>query len=1240
MDSEAGGFRVGRLPDFSRAAPPLAKEPHSGPLPAASCEGVPEIHTLSSSLSSSKPLSWRGLGELPQWRWRPKVYGLVAVLDLWAGFSGALIALLALGIRVVAVAAESSPQAVQVARANFPNLIHIEWVESVTADVLRPLLARRKVSVILAGGGSPCQGNSVLNKKRKNLDDPRSQQPLQLARIYEEICAMPEVVEAEIEVLGWLEMVASATPVTKDQYSSWLGAERVRIEAKWFGWVERNRCFWGRSRHRSLKEADLSGIPNVELRGMDSNEPELRYTGAKPMPRTVKLDDGYTSSVTPEEVMRSGQGAIFPLTREFWHPWDRGLEGRVSAEAISRWMADSRRFPPGAYEAANLAWKGDQWRTWSPRERAELHGFPPRVVETLPVDSLSRAQVVAAQNSLIGNGFHLPSMMMFFTMLFTLVAPGASRSVSSTKFSYSPEEAALRGRVLGSVFQPGICEAFPGLVTRDTLIWDMRLQVPTGSVSDRSWAAAVQAISHSDLEALQAYWVDTQLRERPPSPQGPQWAAQTSRSKLPASLGSQRFPGDSRRGLDHLLQPGLGKERHIREALRMDSPFRPGQAIDDDVAFCARALALLGPFLPEWRRKQERSLARLARALKPITSDLRAFMSQEVRGVAGGKDPATMAALTTLLRWPDREQARHFVEGFQVLGDVPSAGVFRQLPTPDEDLPSLEDSFWGRPAEEALVQLYRTKPPKDHQEILKATMKEQSKGWLGPTMTTSQLNSRHGRGRWRFIPRFLLWQKLKSRLIDDAKRGGQNDSSSAGETIFTISVDWLGESVSAMCLAVAAVWGGLRSESLTESVLASLPDWFCPMLGLDDLPDAYRGCPVREADRPGCVVAFWDGTCGAWRFAESRALLFGLGAAVQAFNRLPTLVVATARRMLGACAGAYFDDIAVVGCASGSASDQKALHTLLATLGSPATPEKRAWMAQHRQWLGTACNLTEVTSTGLLYIKPKESAVEQVVDGVGCAVRKLSLAKAEAAKLRGQVGWTGSLSTGKCGRIGVEVLKNKQYRGPAALDDFDVSALIFLATVASLMPERRILVAGTRTSPILVYSDASFDQTSKEPPRLGWVLFDNGKVPEGRSLDVPWDMVASWMPRKTQIFPAEAFAVYAAASEHIGQLAGRDLVVFIDNEAAAAAMIRGSSSTADVGAMAQAVHWLLMRHDCRVWFEWIDSDSNPSDGLSRAGILDPWTLTQGWNVRPGMLPAWKNDLSQHLVECRMTLGLD
>ena len=70
------------------------------------------------------------------------------------------------------------------------------------------------------------------------------------------------------------------------------------------------------------------------------------------------------------------------------------------------------------------------------------------------------------------------------------------------------------------------------------------------------------------------------------------------------------------------------------------------------------------------------------------------------------------------------------------------------------------------------------------------------------------------------------------------------------------------------------------------------------------------------------------------------------------------------------------------------------------------------------------------------------------------------------------------------------------------------------------------------------------------------------------------------------------------------RMVNRPVLFFIDNEAACAAMIRGSSKEPDVGAIVNAVHWLLYQADCRAWFEWIDSSRNCSDGLSRDGLKD------------------------------------
>ena len=131
----------------------------------------------------SKTVTWRGLGDLPQFTWAIPPAASWLVIDLWAGFSGLCVALLAMGARFHAVAAETDPFPAQVASQLMPHIVTIDAVENVTGAMFRPFLQRRQVRRIILGGGSPCQGNSALNPGRKGLGDVRSQQLQELVRI-------------------------------------------------------------------------------------------------------------------------------------------------------------------------------------------------------------------------------------------------------------------------------------------------------------------------------------------------------------------------------------------------------------------------------------------------------------------------------------------------------------------------------------------------------------------------------------------------------------------------------------------------------------------------------------------------------------------------------------------------------------------------------------------------------------------------------------------------------------------------------------------------------------------------------------------------------------------------------------------------------------------------------------------------------------------------------------------------
>ena len=65
------------------------------------------------------------------------------------------------------------------------------------------------------------------------------------------------------------------------------------------------------------------------------------------------------------------------------------------------------------------------------------------------------------------------------------------------------------------------------------------------------------------------------------------------RTAIYAGLTGQRYASNSAKGLDHLFQPGLGKEAHIAAALKLPSPFdpRPWPGPEPDVEFVVQAVA-------------------------------------------------------------------------------------------------------------------------------------------------------------------------------------------------------------------------------------------------------------------------------------------------------------------------------------------------------------------------------------------------------------------------------------------------------------------------------------------------------------------------------------------------------------------------------------------------------------------------------------------------------------------------
>ena len=501
---------------------------------------------LSARLVAAKPITWRGRGDLVQVTWTPVLRGSWLVLDLWSGIGGLCIALLQMGMHFYGLSAEMDAHARAVASSNMPALVHCDRVETLRAVDLVPFLRRRRVRGIVLGGGSPCQGNSSLNKRRLGLADERSCQPLVLVELRAEIEALPEA--EGLEIVSLLENVQSMPQEVCSQYSSWLGGDPVAIRSGSCGWVVRNRLYWLVSRRKSVS----SGLaPPDEWEWEDGvTPPVLSFCGKKPLPPKVHFQQGFQPLLSPTEVVaKKGQGAMHTFTREFYHPSDRVRD--VPPEVAKRFFEDNRRFPPGSYSDSSLVWKGNSWRTLTPEERGQIMGYPP---ESFSMVSGSAASRVQAKNPMIGNGFHLYSLMALLCFLPALL------EAKIPEPTVCNEEASLRSRVAGTIWEPGRLIAFPGMLDAGEVTAQMKLMFPLCTVQERVWHLTRDRLAACQLCELQAYYAWCHIHHHDTVVMAPFPLLRQDRTRVFAGLSGQRYPGNSSKGLDHLLPPGLGKE--------------------------------------------------------------------------------------------------------------------------------------------------------------------------------------------------------------------------------------------------------------------------------------------------------------------------------------------------------------------------------------------------------------------------------------------------------------------------------------------------------------------------------------------------------------------------------------------------------------------------------------------------------------------------------------------------------
>ena len=87
------------------------------------------------------------------------------------------------------------------------------------------------------------------------------------------------------------------------------------------------------------------------------------------------------------------------------------------------------------------------------------------------------------------------------------------------------------------------------------------------------------------------------------------------------------------------------------------------------------------------------------------------------------------------------------------------------------------------------------------------------------------------------------------------------------------------------------------------------------------------------------------------------------------------------------------------------------------------------------------------------------------------------------------------------------------------------------------------------------------------------------------------------------------------------EVQGREVLWHVDNTVALSSLVKGMPKETHISRIVEAVHILMCRLDCRIWFEFVKSDDNWADGISRVGFRDELVVETRARLHPLQMSA-------------------
>lgn len=266
---------------------------------------------------------------------------------------------------------------------------------------------------------------------------------------------------------------------------------------------------------------------------------------------------------------------------------------------------------------------------------------------------------------------------------------------------------------------------------------------------------------------------------------------------------------------------------------------------------------------------------------------------------------------------------------------------------------------------------------------------------------------------------------------------------------------------------------------------------------------------------------------------------------------------------------------------------------------------------------------SEVFKRGYATLWPRQRLIDKVEGLRDRCLEENRCFPGTASKLEGCLNFLSSGMYGRVGRGGMPAIRARAHSkfSTAALTPRLEQFFHYLPLLLKATMEREFPVRPRCSTPLVVATDASAEPGS--PVGLGALCIGPASGARFGYVAQLADVRAmGWQECENPICIAEAAAPLFTLLASLETFAGRDVVWYVDNTPAVCSYVKGSASSLDIERAVHVFYLIRALIKCRIWWEWVESDANWSDGVSRLGLGDPFARRHGFSLSTFVCPSW------------------